>query len=63
MLLYSQASHNPQIMHLPLSLVQKFRAQAKSHLVTLAQTHAHTLAGRGDLRAQADPDGTVGSVV
>lgn len=38
MLLYSQASHHPQIIHLPLSAVQKFRAWAESTWLALTHT-------------------------
>lgn len=60
MLLYSQASHHPQIIHLPLNMVQKFRAWDES--TWLAHTHAepHSPAGTGDSRSQRGP--RVGSV-
>lgn len=64
MLLYSQASHNPQIIHLPLSVVQKFRALGREPPGDLGSyTQPHPADGIGDLRSQCDLDGTLGSVV
>lgn len=60
MLLHSQASHHPQIIHLPLCTVQKFRAWAESTWLALTHTEHHPPAGTGDPRARCVP--SVGSV-
>lgn len=55
MLLHSQASHHPQIIHLPLSMVQKFRAWAGSTWLAHTHTEPHPPAGTGDPRSQCGP--------